>query len=324
MAAKNEIKKRQKPLSAQSERDEIIPWLDDDSGRLLDGMAAEHLQAEGTTPGQSSPMASELTVEASPSLVVHREEDVFSHRMMPKTIHWSVPWSDLMMTMFILFAVLYIYQSTKREFVPREGQGSDLTLNLKNTDNVHNEVIRFDDEPDFSKLYDLSRQTLEAGDLNHFASVDLVEDKAVRIILTSDLLFDTGKAALKPEAREKLRAITPIITQTPYMINVVGHTDNVPIHSAPFPTNWELSVVRASVVARFFIEEMLVPANKFYLSGHSYFQPLRPNTTAKYRAMNRRVEIIITRKRPNGTLISNENFLRSSYNSGYALSASDS
>jgi len=89
-------------------------------------------------------------------------------------------------------------------------------------------------------------------------------------------------------------------------VNVVGHTDNVPIYSALFPTNWELSVVRACVVARFFIEEMKIPARKFYLSGYSYFQPVRPNITAKNRSANRRVEIIITRERPYGTPISVE------------------
>ncbi len=239
-------------------------------------------------------------------LVVHREEDVFFRSRMPKTVHWSVSWSDLMMTMFILFVVMYIYKSADREFLSSEWVGGDLGSRVANAAGVKNGGRLLGDSPGsieqpISKIYDMSKQTLKAKDLEYFASVDLVADKAVRIILTGDLLFDTGKADLKPEAIELLGEIASIIRQTTCMVNVVGHTDNVPIHSERFPTNWELSAIRACVVARFLIEDMKIPAKRFYVSGHSYYQSVKPNYTAKDRAANRRVEIIITKERPWGT-----------------------
>jgi len=266
------------------------------------------------TESEGSPSTATETDEAvSDSRALYGEENIFPHFQISKPIHWSVPWSDLMMTMFIMFAVMYIYQSSRREFLSKEGIGRDFNLGPKSTAALSNEVLRVDDPRDIPTLYDLSKKTLQARHLKNFASVDLIEDKAVRIILAGDLLFDSGQAELKTEAKRKLSDIAPIIRGKPYLVNVVGHTDDVPIHTAPFPSNWELSVVRACTVARFFIEEMEVPPEKFYLSGHSHFQPVAQNTSEENRAANRRVEIIITKERPYGTPVTIGNTIAPSY-----------
>jgi len=219
---------------------------------------------------------------------------------MPKKVHWSVPWSDLMMTMFILFVVLYIYHSSKKEFLAPDGLGSEKTVQFTPPHPAKSGETGYDHVDTLPKLFDLSNKTLQGRNMKNFGSVDLVADKAVRIILTGDLLFAVGEAVLKAEAKVKLEQLAPIIKKTHYKVNVVGHTDNLPVHSSSYRNNWELSVIRASEVARFFIEEMEIPENKFFLSGHSYFQPLRPHTSEENRAVNRRVEIILTKERPYG------------------------
>jgi chemotaxis protein MotB len=256
-------------------------------------------------PKESHSWVSGPTANEFSSLVVPEREDLFLHSKMPKTLHWSIPWSDLLMTMFILFAVMYVYQISSREVLSSEGRKTEVApgeVPGAATSSAGREMGDSTGTPNrsMSNIYDLSKQTVKAKDLEHFASVELVPDKAVRIILTGDLLFDTGKADLKPKARWSLETIAEIIRQVPYMVSVVGHTDNVPIHSDKFPTNWELSAIRACEVARFLIEEMRIPAERFYVSGHSYHQPINPNDTAKNRAANRRVEIIITKERPYG------------------------
>ena len=80
------------------------------------------------------------------------------------------------------------------------------------------------------------------------------------------------------------------------MINVIGHTDNQPMHSSRFASNWELSVVRASSVARFLIEEIEMDPTQFIVSGYGSNRPRRPNTNVINRAANRRVEIIISKR----------------------------
>jgi chemotaxis protein MotB len=91
------------------------------------------------------------------------------------------------------------------------------------------------------------------------------------------------------------------------MINIVGHTDNLPMRSNRFISNWELSVARASTVARFFIEEMDMNPNQFVVSGYSSYRPIVPNTTAENRAKNRRVEIIISKRLPNPLPVTAQN-----------------
>ncbi|HID29017.1 MAG TPA: hypothetical protein EYP19_03330 [Desulfobacterales bacterium] len=229
------------------------------------------------------------------------EEDILFRDRMPKTMHWSIPWSDLMMTMFILFAIMYIYQSPRRNVL--SGQAKEATMDTRTEPGANIAVGKpggFAEtrEESISNIYELSKKAIRTNKLGDFASVDLVPDKAVRIVLAADLLFDTGEAGLKPEAKGSLERIAHIIRRAPYMVNVVGHTDNVPIHSARFPTNWELSAIRACEVARFLTEEMRIPGKRLYITGHAYHQPVFPNDSATNRAANRRVEIVVTKERP--------------------------
>lgn len=120
----------------------------------------------------------------------------------------------------------------------------------------------------------------------------------MRIVLTGDLLFNAGESELSTNARESLQKVTAVIRSTPYMINVVGHTDNIPMRSSKFKSNWELSLARASTVARYLIEETGMDPNQFVVSGYSSYRPVEPNTTAENRAKNRRVEIIISKRLP--------------------------
>lgn len=203
--------------------------------------------------------------------------------------HWAVPWSDLMMTMFVFFAVLYIYQLANREWKPQGvGPGRDKMENVVKIEDASPAI-----QESFPEIYEISKKSLSDA-----AQVELVKDKSVRIIVTNDLLFETGKADLKPGALTVLNEIAAVIRQTPYIVNVVGHTDNMPIHTDQFPTNWELSAVRACMVVRYMSENLGISGDRFFISAHSYHAPIRSNNSAKNRLANRRVEIIITRDRP--------------------------
>ena len=149
-----------------------------------------------------------------------------------------------------------------------------------------------------TSLYDLSRVTVAAEKLERFASVELVPDKTMRINLTGDLLFPSGQAELTPAARDALAKLVPVLAQTPAMINIIGHTDDRPMQAARFPSNWELSLARASQVGRFLIEATGLPPDQFSVSGHASFRPLRPNTSEENRRANRRVEIILSQEPP--------------------------
>ncbi|WP_457578061.1 OmpA/MotB family protein [Desulfomarina sp.] len=322
------------------------------------------------------------------SHTVFHIDEFTSRSSLPRPTHWSVAWSDLMMTMFILFLAMFVYQSANEEFLGKkkpEILGGDTTEALDSMDasgasfpfvpikpslpimtagtikkvvkipenstpqeNVQKKQEKIEpfpsmetkvssqlapekivlaipeekkiiEEPEeileprplpdqelsspvkkdqFQEIFTLSKDALESNNLEKFATVDLIPDKTMRIILTSDLLFGLGESELSAEAKKSLQKIAAVIRLTPYMINIVGHTDNIPMRSNRFKSNWELSVARASTVARFFIDNMGMNPNQFVVSGYASYRPLKPNTTAENRAKNRRVEIIISKRLP--------------------------
>jgi len=234
------------------------------------------------------------------------DESSLQRLRMPRSPHWSVVWSDLMMTMFILFAVLYIYQSANREVLFEQVPSPDVGTGGRMND--RGPVDPFSESADnrLARIYDLSRQAVDADSIGDIARVDLAPDKTLRIILTGDLLFDSGSAAMKDSALQSMQQIIPLVAQTPYMINVVGHTDDLPIQTPEFPSNWELSLVRASRVARFLMQETHLDESRFYVSGYGSTQPVAANDTPEHRAANRRVEIILTKEKPSAVIIEGE------------------
>ena len=114
-------------------------------------------------------------------------------------------------------------------------------------------------------------------------------------VLTDDLLFASGQANLEGRAGGLLAEIAQLLNvDETHPISVEGNTDNVPIHSSQFPSNWELSTARASTVVRFLIGHG-VGANRLTASGNAEQRPVDTNTTAAGRARNRRVEIVLRR-----------------------------
>ncbi|MFH0730451.1 MAG: OmpA family protein [Pseudomonadota bacterium] len=257
--------------------------------------------------GDTGNVTTGLATGAFDCFSMQGEQSVFRSRT-PRQVHWSVVWSDIMMTMFIMFAVLYIYQAANRDFHYGESmKAQSAKAKEEKTKISPGEKKRTPDELSDIKLKlemmkDIERpiETARLETMKEIERFKLMEDKAVRIVLPADLLFDTGRAELKPQAEKSLREVAAVIRETDDVINVVGHTDDVPIHSDQFATNWELSAIRACTVTRFLIERTHIPAERFFVSGYSYFQPVKPNTDVKSRAENRRVEIILTKKKPVG------------------------
>ena len=105
-------------------------------------------------------------------------------------------------------------------------------------------------------------------------------------------LFELGVADISPEALPLLEKIAVIIANTSYFVRIEGHTDNLPIHTAQFPSNWELSTTRAVNVLRYFSEVHQISQQRLSAVGFAEFQPLVPNDSAERRSKNRRVEII--------------------------------
>lgn len=127
-------------------------------------------------------------------------------------------------------------------------------------------------------------------------NIEVVQnERGISVRLDSRLLFDSGSAALKPSAIKALEAIAvrlrPISDK--YPIHVEGHTDSLPIFSAMFPSNWELSTARAASVVRHLDRKFKFPKAALVPVGYADTKPIAPNSTVDGRAKNRRIEIQI-------------------------------
>ncbi|MTI62363.1 type VI secretion system protein TssL, long form [Methylophaga sp.] len=105
--------------------------------------------------------------------------------------------------------------------------------------------------------------------------------------------FPSGDARLNPGFIPILRKIHDVLLTTDGRIAVAGHTDNVPINTVRYRSNWELSTSRATSVVHELLAPGVIPADRFVLEGYADTKPLVPNDTAENRAKNRRVEIIV-------------------------------
>ena len=118
-------------------------------------------------------------------------------------------------------------------------------------------------------------------------------DQGVLINLEGKFLFDFGQAVLQPQSIALLGKVADAIRGISDPVRIEGHTDNVPIHTRKYPSNWELSAARAVQVLRYFVEREALEPARFSAVGYGDARPRFPNDTAERRSMNRRVEIIL-------------------------------
>ena len=118
------------------------------------------------------------------------------------------------------------------------------------------------------------------------------------ITIPDQVLFNSGEAAVRPEALPFMEGLSQAITELNRFVRIEGHTDNVPINTTQFPSNWELSATRAVIVVRVLSELFNVPVDHLAAVGYADSRPRNDNLTPDNRARNRRVEVVILEHEP--------------------------
>ena len=140
----------------------------------------------------------------------------------------------------------------------------------------------------FRTLVEKLRSMIDAGQIKV-----TIRNGRMLIALPNDVLFDSGKTAVKPEGKEAIGKIAQVLaTIADRRFLVVGHTDNVPIKSARFPSNWELSTARAVEVLQLLIAGGMKP-QVVGAAGYAEFDPVAANDAPAGKAQNRRIEIVL-------------------------------
>ncbi|MBL8636003.1 MAG: OmpA family protein [Myxococcales bacterium] len=140
----------------------------------------------------------------------------------------------------------------------------------------------------FRNLVEKLRAMIDAGQLKV-----ITREGRMLIALPDDVLFDSGKAEVKPQGQEALAKIAQVLSTIPdRRFLVAGHTDNVPIRSGRYRSNWDLSAARAIEVTLFLIAKGMKP-QVLAAAGFGEFDPVAQNDTPEHRTQNRRIEIVL-------------------------------
>jgi chemotaxis protein MotB len=134
---------------------------------------------------------------------------------------------------------------------------------------------------------------------SEISSLDLGDQMSVHgtnreivITMKEKIAFTPGESEVLPGSWQLLDKIAGIIERHPlFLVEIIGHTDNIPINTLHYPSNWELSVARAASVLTYFINNKAIDSSRLSIKGYADQKPVAPNNTADNRAKNRRVEI---------------------------------
>ena len=151
------------------------------------------------------------------------------------------------------------------------------------------EVNKKGNSQDGGKLVDQIRQMMDAD-----PDIEVTRThQGTRLSFEDQVLFDFGRSAINPAGFVFLDKIADVLHKMPYAVRVEGHTDNVPIRTRRFPSNWELSVARAVSVVKYFAEVSNIDPRRLSAVGYGESRPVAENDTLDNRAKNRRVEILL-------------------------------
>ena len=223
---------------------------------------------------------------------------------------WLVSYADFITLLFAFFVVMYSISSVNEgkfrtvsdsikaalnPIVSPANTAAPFTIGQNKAVTV-NPTIDTVKEPAVRRLREILRSLKNETQLDIIQMKELTNGDIV-LTLPDTVLFRTGEAVLRPEARPFIQAISEVLIELDRHVRVEGHTDNVPISTAQFPSNWELSATRAVTVVRTLSEVYGLPADHLTAVGHADSRPLADNLTPEHRAKNRRVELVVQESR---------------------------
>lgn len=226
---------------------------------------------------------------------------------------WLLPYSDLMTLLLALFIALFAMSQTDQKKVTAMSQAFSAAFNSggpsffdKLGPNYGRRAAMPSDEDKGNGAYLEENRSLEGvqktmdeyikqNHLKDELSTSLTED-GLMIRIKEHALFPSGSAELVPESQKIGPVIAGLLATVPENVVISGHTDNVPIATAQYPSNWELSSQRALNFMKFILAQnnKLAP-ERFSAIGYSEYRPVAANDSEAGRAQNRRVEVLIAR-----------------------------
>lgn len=216
---------------------------------------------------------------------------------------WLISYADFITLLFAFFVVMYstssVHEGKYRAVADGVNEAFHPVISLSSSNirltTKQSGADMFD--PGLKLFFKYKKLEEEVKKMNGTGNIDFIKDRRGRVIRIGDsLAFNTGQAEILPEFSEKLDKIADHIAALPNPVQVEGHTDNIPIRTPVYPSNWELSTARATSIIRYFVERHSMDPQRFSVAGYGEFRPIDTNNTPEGQAKNRRVEIVILSK----------------------------
>ncbi len=233
---------------------------------------------------------------------------------------WLIPYSDLLTLLLALFIVLFASSSvntskfeamaisfnsilsggsgffTSSTYVPIQSEIGNFTTDPRRNSSAKGDQDQAQKETeDLNKLKEQLDQYIKENGLTAQLTTEL-NNRQLLIKISDNALFPSGSAAVKPEAQKLATAISDMLVDYPlYEIVVSGHTDNRPIHTAEFSSNWDLSSKRALNFMKILLQNQEIDPARFSAIGYGEYRPVASNDSQEGRAENRRVEVSVMR-----------------------------
>jgi chemotaxis protein MotB len=222
---------------------------------------------------------------------------------------WLTTFNDLITLLMVFFVLLFAMGSVDTQMLQEFqyglqsglgilGAGSKVSIAVRDTQQNPNGAqlliqAAVETEPEDQKVpTDTIDEALKV--LTEEPGINVrYSNQSAQITFEDFLLFDFGKADINPSGLAFLNKMATLIQKIPYPVRVEGHTDNVPIHTARFPSNWELSIARAVSVVKYFAAEGKISPQRLSAVGYGETRPLVPNNSPANSSKNRRVEIVL-------------------------------
>ncbi len=220
-------------------------------------------------------------------------------------LDWKDSYSDLMTDLLAVFVLLLSFALINQSAVSRKAQAEQQSMVdiapqisiLSDQEGILPEQNSLNaDEDNFNELYELMKEYVAEEDLSEKLNVTKQGDDQILLRVSASVLFDSGRADINTNAKPVLDRIARMFEmygESIKMVRIEGHTDNRPMKSAKFDSNWELSVSRAVNVLKQIVETSELDQEKFSAVGYSEFYPIATNDNDSGRAKNRRVDFFI-------------------------------
>jgi chemotaxis protein MotB len=222
---------------------------------------------------------------------------------------WLTTFNDLVTLLMVFFVLLFTmgsmdnnklkeFQYALQSGLGILGEGSQVSIEIKDSRPVPDQADLLTQAEGDGQPVDEQQEVIPMDEaLKKFTAEPGINvrysKQGAHITFEDYLLFNFGKADINPGGLAFLDKLAALIRKIPYPVRVEGHTDNVPIHTARYPSNWELSIARAVSVVKYFAEIKKINPQRLSAVGYGETRPLVPNDLPANRTRNRRVEIVL-------------------------------